>query len=648
MWFVGAVLWGCGSSAPKAVVTPIAPREATADSGERSLYTETLRSLDAAPEPDGVWLHFHSPSELWKRVPLLARDFSAFSPLKSAMANEVMPPDVAAVVDLSQPVDVAWPMDPSVRPVWAFRLRSEQALQHGATGLTLRRTSPGVWDIGSVVAAPPEDETAPETSGEAEADVDSGEPESWEPEPESTPRCRLFHAPAPVGYRVLCAMGGLDGLDQSRAFLLEPARTTALAELHVEVAGPSYAALRSAAAARMSLSSSFRSDTPLDKTRITGLVGGVGKALLEHERVSLDVSFAGERARAQVELAYPKQLGSARFQSWLALVSQAKLPATAAHLPADAGFALAFAGLGVDNTAYLFSEVTAQLDDEHIIEPKQLAELGAAMAGVVPADGHFALAFGADADAALSALTHDAVRIADDADRPLGTAAIARLNEALSGWTVLGLDVPPQKYLAAVQRLFSRRNLKLRYKPGKAPPPDNTSSEQRALPAPRGLPKDTVHWVERSRKKSNRSEHAAPAPLDFDRHVLFVPDDARVWIVISRSEGVAAQRARELLDHRHDFAWPDLGGAAPLAVSSFDLRSLALLDLDWDTKEQRAEAKALLSRINLAPHQAGLRVPARLSVVEGQAGYLLQLRTEADVSELMAQAFALVPASPED
>jgi hypothetical protein len=287
----------------------------------------------------------------------------------------------------------------------------------------------------------------------------------------------------------------------------------------------------------------------------------------------------------------------------------------------------------------------AEMEDDHEVEPKQLGELLASLEGVVPADAHFALAVGFDADAALASLTDDAVRIADDADRPLSAAAIRRLQAALGGWTVIGVDAAPEPYLAAVQRLYRVSNLKLPYKPGKARPSTGSSSTLRLAPVPRGLPKGTLAFVSQSRRARKLPEGLKTPPLDFDQHFLVVPDATRVWIVVSRSPSVASARAQRLLQHREPFVWPPAPGTSALLASSFELRALVALALKWDTKEERAAAKASLSRVNQAPNLARLRIPLRLEVVSDTPGHRLRLQSELNLLELFAQAMALAPLS---
>jgi hypothetical protein len=500
---------------------------------------------------------------------------------------------------------------------------------------------PGAWDIGGVVAAPVE----PEPEVEEEGDPD--EAEEW---PEDLPnipelKCRLVHAAPPVGFRVLCVMPGPDEqqkLERAFAFLLASERAPDGADLHVEIGGPSYASFK----ARMGEVWDARSaqNPKLDGAEhITGMLTDVGRALAGHERATFDVSFVGDRAVLELGLAYPDASTSSGFRAWLDHASGAKLPSAANRLPSDSGFALAFSGLGRDATSHVLSELEAETEEDHDVDPKRLTELTTALAGVVPVDSHFALAIGFDADAASSALHSDSVRIADETDKPLSAAAVKQLQAALGGWTVFGLDVPPERYLPAVQRLYLIRNLKLPYKPGKARPSLSASSEYRVAAVPRGLPKGTLSFVERSRRTRKLPDGVTSPPLDFDRHLLFVPDGSRVWIVVSRNPKVAVRRAQLLLEHRESFVWARAPGASPVVESSFDLRSLLAFALDWDTKEQRAAARASLSRVNQAPNSAGLRIPLRLDVVKGDAEHRLRMQSELNLSDLFAQAVALAP-----
>jgi hypothetical protein len=84
------------------------------------------------------------------------------------------------------------------------------------------------------------------------------------------------------------------------------------------------------------------------------------------------------------------------------------------------------------------------------------------------------------------------------------------------------------------------------------------------------------------------------------------------------------------------------------AIASFEIAMFQELGLDWDSKRQRDAARETLSRLNRAPRHGRLRIPFWLEVVprEGAAGWRLRLRSQTKLDDLVAEAFALVPAAP--
>ncbi|MDF3070119.1 MAG: hypothetical protein K0R38_5720, partial [Polyangiaceae bacterium] len=82
-----------------------------------------------------------------------------------------------------------------------------------------------------------------------------------------------------------------------------------------------------------------------------------------------------------------------------------------------------------------------------------------------------------------------------------------------------------------------------------------------------------------------------------------------------------------------------------------DLRTIVALALDWDSREQRADAVAALARLSQASRQGAARIPLRvdvLAVAGADGGHRLRAQTEVDVQELVVEALALVPPAPEE
>lgn len=633
---LGVGLLGCNGHVKPAALPPPAPAQA-APQEDRTPYAEVAAPLRAPVELDGVWLRLQSATELWRKLPRLAQSLPGLTVLRMLSSTQHLPPDVAAVVDLSQPIDVVAPLPSFLQTTWAYRVRSPEAILRGTAGLTLRRVDAGVWDIGGVTAV-------------AEGSNPSEDDSEWEGGIREVPdlRCRLLHLPPPVGFRVVCGRD-YQKLAASVDFLVSPARELSTdADLHFELSGPTYDEFKGQRLLAMALAQPAGASAG---ERGALLVADLAKAFYAHRRASFDVSLRGSSARAEVELVYPASLESARFTEWLEHASRAALPSSSTALPRESGLGLSFSGTGERGLRYLLSELQASVSDDCVVSPAQLAEMDAALSGVLPPDGKVSFAYGLDTEVAHDALDDAARRLADETERPLAPATVKKLQAALGGWMVLGLDVSPERFLPAARRVHRASQVKLPLKPGKTEGDADSSSQTKLVAAPSGLPTGTLHFVEQTRPKANVRKAEAAATLPFDRHYLLVPERNRVWVVITRSESVALARARALLAARGSLEWPNLAeGERAALLGTVDLRTIVALGLDWDSREQRADAVAALARLSQASRRGAARVPLRVDVLrrpEPEGGYRLRVETEVDLQELVVEALALVPPEPE-
>jgi len=595
----------CGASGGKPVERPaprVAPVAETSEV-ERHPYAELVEpAAPSAAVSPGAWLQIGNAARLVSLLPSQVQAQPSLQPFRdvTTLARGALGADIASVIDLAQPLDVAVSIpQPHQEPalVVAFRLRAPDAIERGQAGLTLRRVVPGMWLIGDRSSpalegpAPPSDD-----EGEDEAEEDRGElPES---EPSSPPlTCVLAHAGAPVGFRVLCG-ARLENVQRAAPFLLrELPRSTA--DVQLELGGPAYRALIEQGVATVKA----KAEGPMEAQSSGEKFGEqVGLAIVEtlgaHERVSLSLRLGSAGAELQLDVAFPDSPLTQGLQRWALSAQKQRLPGSFGLLPSDHGLAFSFVGLGQDTTRSFLSTalgtIMTDTAQEFVVPASQQRELIEAFRGIVPADAHVSLAMGADVDAIEAALTSRAVVQADSARTPLTAASIKALQEAFGGWVTIGLDVSPKPYLAAVERLLRADALPMRRRAGmprKSSEREDSDLVRRPV-STRGLPSGTIHVLEKVRPaKTYLSTFDKPPILPYDAHWLVVPDGPRVWIVIARSEAGAGARALALLRRDHRLAQlPDVQQAIEqplLGAWHYSMAGMRLQSLDFDSALQR-------------------------------------------------------------
>jgi hypothetical protein len=608
---------------------------------ERRPYLEVAPALAAVPL-DGVWVRVASVAKTFDELPSLVKGLPQLAPLRNLVEGRagLLPADVAAVVDASQPVELLLPR--GTTPVWAFRVRSPEAIAEGGAGLTLRRRAAGVWDVGGVVAEaeepPLDDDEEPGDDDEEAEEEDSSEPSPFEV---TGLHCQLQHRPAPVDYRVLCSAQP-EAIELAAAFLAAPPSAAAAASgVHLELAGPSYAQMR-----ERILASLPPEGEAGDAARRAGrqMALGLFQGLFEHDRLMLDVSLDQLHADAALDLAFGDTLKSASFGAWLAQSSKATLPPSYSRLPADSSLALGM-NLGPGVTDFILEQVEHGIDEETLASPAEKREALESLRGVLPSDGRLSLAFNLDVAAALEALNSPAIRLADDAERPLSAASVQELQAASSGVLVLGVEEQPARYLAAVRRAYRIGRKPSKTRPGHEEKNPRSHSELTQLSgAPAGLPRDTLHLVSSvrpERKYVPPADDSAPPMLPYDEHFLIVPDGDHVWLVYARSLALAVAQAKALLAPA-----AKVTGAVPEAAVLAASAQLALFgfgDAHFDSKTERASARRKLSGVNLAPGQARLPLPLTIRVVPRQdaPGWWLRLHSHVQLDQLLAQVMSL-------
>lgn len=661
---------GCaGSARPSASAAPAVVVATEPVDVERRPYSEVMLPTATDATSPGIWVQVANVGQLFGKLPASVQSQPSLLPFKdlAPLVSGALGADVASIIDLSQPVDMATPMPHGFEgpsPVFAFRVRSPETIERGQAGLTLRPLAAGMWILGDEVPPPPAvepDESAMDEEEEHPEDEQDEMPAEERGEPRMP--CLLAHAPPPVGYRVLCGVG-LEKIRALSAFLLRDTPAP-VADVHVELGGPAYRALIDKALVDMKAESQKELETKTGGEKLGAEAGfAIVEALAAHERVGLDVRFGVGGAEALLDVAFPESPASELLQRWARSATERRLPAAFPLLPADDGLAFSFAGLGQETTrtflAFVLEELLSDMSQEFVLSAQELRELQSSFAGVLPSDGHFSVALGADVDAIEKVLMSDAVRLADEAERPLTPAAIKALQAAMAGWVTVGFDLPPKDYLPAVERMLRANAIPMRRRPG-MPRKDSEreDSHMRRRPvATRGLPAGTIHIVDEVRPAKtyrppvNGSE---PPVLPYDSHWLVVPDGQRVWIVGARSEALAGERALLAVQAKGKLAeQPAIRqtSARPLLGAwSFSLSGVRLQSLDWDSVRQRRAARREFKRSSkqLRGAKTPMLVTLELSPppANGAPGFGFRARLEADqtaLTELLDSSGPDVPA----
>jgi hypothetical protein len=618
LWVLAVLGYLVGSGCAGGGARPIAgsqPR-ATAEEPtevERHPYAELMAPPAAgdAASP-GLWIRVNNVAQLQSKLPSSVQSHPALEVYKdlSMLVSAVLGADVGAVIDLSQPIDVAMAIPRGFEkpaPVVAFRVRSPATIERGQAGLTLRHLAAGMWLLGDEPPQPSPvepDESAMDDDEEAPDDEEDGEALPEGPSESRLP-CVLAHAPPPVGYRVLCGEQ-LSLVRALSAFLLRDAPAPA-ADLHGELGGPAYRALvdQALTEARAEGKAEIEAQTGSEK-----LGAEIGLAIIEtlgaHERIGLDIRLGATGVEATLDVAFPELAATAGLQQWARSVSERRLPGGFALLPTDNAFALSFAGLGEQAmrsfASLLLGELSTEMAQEFVLSAAQLNELTESFVGMFPSDAHFSVAAGSDLTAIEKVLNGDAVRQADEAGRPLTPAAIKDLQAALAGWVTVGFELPPKDYLPAVERMLRADAIPMRRRPGmprKDSDREDTTLRKRPVTT-RGLPAGTLHIVEQVRPaKTYRPpvDGSEPPVLPYDAHWLVVPDGPRVWAVGARNEAMAGRQALLALQTSARLGPQARAAERPLLGAwSFNLSGMRLQSLDWNSVSERHEARRQLRR----------------------------------------------------
>jgi hypothetical protein len=556
-WVVGALL-GLAGCTGKPAASPALGTPDQQEDRRNALGTTTPRDAGEMPPDTPIWIRLGSPQ---RDLPLLASygviegDAVAVLQNPEFLALVFVGPDLAPHVDLARPMDALFSSlddEDDAEATIAF------ALKPGALGSApeRRRLANGRWLF--------------------EVDRTEGQ---------ITPRCELWQAPEPVGFRIVC------GVDEARVsadapFLLGP-RVSAAGQrsMRIELSGRGYRELL---------------DEVVEEQRAEPLTGSeaerrgeeLGKRIVEevfaeHVALTLEVDFDANAVELALGMAFRGGETEKNIEAWFGPhASSLGLPHSFFSLPRDAKVAFGSAGVTPgtgDRARWVLDEIMKILRDTYEISDATAVEVEGAFRGVLPKDGRFALAFGFDPAKAHELV--ESVRTSEKSGKQPNRASLHRLDTAFAGWFVATVDDKPEDYFAAVRRFVKADQITLRRKTkstsagvaaaGTVSSDDTetpTRTRYRIVPrlAP-GLPKNSLHVVADTRPNP---KYQVPAGLDPARpselHAFLVSDGARVWIAMANDERVAAERARAQLDARPSTgigSFPEIGALSNRRVA---------------------------------------------------------------------------------
>lgn len=594
----GAALLSCAgaSNAPLgAAATP-----ADGSGMARGAFSE-LAQAPAGGAPAGarmpsdrpIWLRLQSPE---RDLRLLAKaglgrgqPFAALLEQPANALGLVVGAKLAAHADLAQPVDLLGSMtEQPAKVTLAFAVRDVPGL--ASAGVGLRELEEGHWALHP-------DEQAPE---------------------KSLGYCELWSSP-PVA-RVICDARPSD-LRAHAPFLLEAARHPATnASLRCEIAGEQLARQIAEDA----------EDVPANAAEAAGQqwAEDFGRHV---ERLAFELNLEEAGIQVGVDLAFSNEYAG----GWIGDAPR-ELPQTFFRLPADADLSLGFSGLdsrliggALDQ---LIAFVRSQPEGQRAA-PESVAEFRRNGLALLPRHGRFAFALGRD-DAALRALVQRVDSRARNAGLP-STADLQHLDDAVSGWMLIGLEANSVEYLKSIEKALSPSPVATtpaRVAP-KTPAAELAKTTRRQhltrLPAASGLPEGSLSWVEEVRPNARYVPPPGKLPaLPHDEHYVAIPDGPRVWIAMARDPRLALARARAQLTAstpapiEHEASAQD--GRPLLAAGRVSLAAVAASFLDARTVAARDGERPPFLQLAALPHRGTTRWPLWLRL-EPRASDSLQV-----------------------
>ncbi|WP_437992083.1 hypothetical protein [Sorangium sp. So ce145] len=609
-----ALLTACaGAPAPqRAPVAPLpaAPRPAAAAPAVAAAQPAS------APAELAFVLRIAHPKRTWDNaaqlLPSSALVFTMGSTDPTKMLEPAVGPDLAGIVDLDRPIDVAFLGTTADHAVASLSV-AEQEVPRLADRFVLKELAghPGLLRVERARNAEPDEEAPP-----------------W--------ACAFDPGERRDGARLLCGED-VEDIEAAAAYLVQVvAREPLDADARIEL---SERTLRQAVEEASAAGDADEDD---------GRAGALGEELAAgflRDIAGLNVDLTW--GRADVEVGLTLRFASRRSPLTLALApaaaQDAAPPPAFFRLPADTAVAFHTQGASRAELAPLREAVFKALRDDMIDEGYDEARLDQVLdrlEALALTGGPLVVGAGANGAAAEKALA----AYQRDKGAPRARKA-ARL--ALQGWVLASVEEPAQTWISGVKELLQRGDELDRFK--RSAPKDGARKDDEdkqhtthaIVRAPASLPAGTLHVELRSKPLTK------DAPPAHTTHLYVVPAGPRTWLGVSEDDAALVARLRVAVDPGRDEgtlgAAPDmdvLRRRGTLAGGLFSLAGLTLLMANGDTPEALDEAAEDLAALAALPARGGVATPiAVTSEVLGSGAARVDVRvrlTRAGIQDAIA------------
>ncbi|WP_437715067.1 hypothetical protein WMF45_00795 [Sorangium sp. So ce448] len=609
-----ALVTACaGAPAPQrapVVPLPAAPRPAVAAPAVVAAQPAN------APAELAFVLRIAHPKRTWANaaqlVPSSALVFTLGSTEPTSVLEGAVGPDLAGIVDLERPMDVAFLGTTGAHAVASLSV-AEQEVPRLADRFVLKELQehPGLLRVERARNADPDEEAPP-----------------W--------ACAFDPGERRNGARLLCGED-VEDIEAAAAYLVQVVGREPLdADARIELSERTLRqAVEEASAAG-------------DEDEDDGRAGALGEELAagflrDIEGLNVDLTWG----RADVDVGLTVRFASRRSPLTLALApaaaQDAAPPPAFFRLPADTAVAFHTQGASRAELAPLREAVFKALRDDMIDDGYDGARLDQfldRLGTLALTGGPLVVGAGANGAAAEKALA----AYQRDKGAPRARKA-ARL--ALQGWVLASVEEPAQTWISGVKELLQRGDELDRFK--RSAPKDGArkgdddkqNTTHAIVRAPASLPAGTLHVELRSKPLTK------DAPPAHTTHLYVVPAGQRTWLGISEDDAALVARLRVAADPRRDEgtlgAAPDmdvLRRRGTLAGGLFSLVGLTLLAANGDTPEALDEAARDLAALAALPARGGVAVPlAVTSEVLGSGAARVDVRvrlTHAGIQDAIA------------
>lgn len=457
-------------------------------------------------------------------------------------------------------------------------------------------------------------------------------------------RCELWRTPS-SGERIVCAADE-ERVVASARFLLARSESAPLrSSFRLEFSGK---LLREGMQKRMAEkrreAGRESSAENLGGRFVESIVAGIRSLITE-----LDIGKSG--VEGSLEFTFKGSGVASNLASWFGPERARAVPDAFFKVPEDSELALIFAGVEhrtgeAPMRAFLREFLDAVWADVEITEQER-QDYESATFAVLPNDGRSVLAFGHDIERARE--LGERVEAAESRGKKPNALELARLDEALAGWALIGVEADPARFLEEL-----RRALELYQKPappkkkpgtqgasGGADDPKLTRSKVKIAPkTPADLPKGSLHAVDEIRPNPDYRpppDGSKPVPIPHDVHIVAVPDGSVVWISIARDEKVAVARARAQLATKRGGSGLNAElrrrfGNRTVMSASLTFGGLNTLELDGETPASRSDSSVVLARLLALPNRGRTPIPAWVDVTRVGAGDAWSVKVQSNVS----------------